>query len=133
MHTFVDFINSHNPQRHARSFKYAFSGVIHALVNEANFRVQVAFTAVAISLGIYFKISTTEWAIIVTSTGVLLAAELINTVVENFIDALIKDYHDAAKIIKDVSAGFVLIIAITALINFLLVFGFRLAVLFSTF
>lgn len=132
MQSFIEILKSHNPYRHANSFKYAFSGVIHALVNEANFRVQVAFTVVAISMGVYFHISTIEWAIIVTSTGFLLAAELINTVVENFIDTLIKDYHDSVKIIKDVSAGFVLILASTAFINFLLIFGLRLASLIST-
>ena len=40
--------------------------------------------------------------------GLLLSAEMINTLVEEFIDNLIKDEHEGAKIIKDVAAGFVL-------------------------
>lgn len=115
-------LKSHHPIRHAKSFKYAFEGIFHALVNEANFRVQVAFTFVVILSGFHFKISNTEWAILVLSTGFLLSAEMVNTVVEEFIDNLIKDYNEAAKIIKDLSAGFVLTAAITTLVITALIF-----------
>lgn len=57
------------------------------------------------------------------SLGILLSAEMINTVVENFIDAIITREHEAAKLIKDISAGFVLITAVINLIIFFLIFG----------
>lgn len=114
---------SHHPVRHAKSFKYAFSGILHVLFNEANFRVQVVIVVFAIILGLHFNISNAEWSLITLGMGMLLSAELINTVVEEFIDHLIKEYHEGAKIIKDMSAGFVLIMGITNLIVFAFIFG----------
>ncbi len=62
-----------------------------------------------------------EWSLIVISLGFLLAAEMVNTVVEEFIDHLIKEYHEGARIIKDLSAGFVLTAGAGALIVTLLI------------
>ena len=116
-------LKSHHPVRHVKSFKYAFEGVFHALLNEGNFRVQVVIATVATYLGFYFNIDHTEWALLVLSMGFLLSAELINTVVEEVIDNLITEQHLGAKIIKDVSAGYVLISAITSLLILILIFG----------
>ncbi len=116
------FFKDRLPKRHARSFKYAFSGLFHALVNEPNFRVQLIIITLFVFFGFKYHISNVEWGLLVVSTGLLLSAEMVNTVVENFIDSLINDDDDGAKIIKDLSAGFVLIAAITTLIVFYLIF-----------
>jgi diacylglycerol kinase len=120
-------LKSHHPMRHARSFKYAFQGIFHALLHEANFRVQVLIVIASTILGIHFKIDNTEWGLLVISMGLLLSAEMINTVVEEVIDNLIKEYHEGAKVIKDLSAGFVLITAFVALIILFLIFGHRIS------
>ncbi len=111
--------------RHVRSFKYAFEGLWHALLNEPNFRVQILIVIVACSLGVYYKIPNTEWGLLVISMGLLLIAEIVNTVVEEFIDVLIKEYHSGVKVIKDMSAGFVLISACVVLVVLYLIFGHR--------
>jgi len=116
-------LKAHHPRRHARSFKYAFSGLLHTLINEPNFRVQLVIVAVTVYFGFKYSINSAEWGLLVIANGLLLSAEMINTVVENFIDLLINDSHDGAKIVKDVSAGFVLISAVTLLIVFLLIFS----------
>ncbi len=115
-------INSHHPARHVKSFKFAFKGIGHALLNEPNFRIQVLIALVALFFGFYFDITNTEWGLLVLSMGFLLSAEMVNTVVEEFIDHLITEQHEGARIIKDLSAGFVLTAAITAALIFLLVF-----------
>ncbi|KKS14800.1 MAG: Diacylglycerol kinase [candidate division WWE3 bacterium GW2011_GWB1_41_6] len=48
-----------------------------------------------------------------------------NTVVEELIDQLIKEYHEGVRIIKDLSAGFVLTTSITTLAILILIFGDR--------
>lgn len=116
-------IKAHHPKRHARSFKYAFSGLLHTLINEPNFRVQLVIVAATVYFGIKHSINNIEWGLLIIANGLLLSAEMINTVVENFIDVLIDKHNEGAKIIKDVSAGFVLISAITLLLIFLLIFG----------
>ncbi|MCA9750392.1 MAG: diacylglycerol kinase family protein, partial [Romboutsia sp.] len=49
-----DLIKQHSPKKHAKSFKYAFEGILHALLNEPNFRIHIVATAVVITLGLHF-------------------------------------------------------------------------------
>lgn len=118
-----DIIKSNHPLRRAKSFKYAFEGVLHALLNEPNFRIQIVIVITATILGFYFKIDTTQWGLLILSMGLLLFAELVNTVVEEFMDYLIPERNGGAKIIKDLSAGFVLIMSFTCLAILVLIFG----------
>lgn len=120
---FKSIWRSNHPLRRIKSFRYAFEGLFHALINEANFRVQVVIVILSIIAGVYFNITVAEWAVLTLSMGFLLMAEMINTVVEEFIDHIIKEESQVAKIIKDLGAGFVLVAAITALIILSLVFG----------
>lgn len=119
----LNIFKSHHPVRHAKSFKYAFEGIFHALINEPNFRIQVIVVSIATAGGIVFKIANVEWAILTISMGLLLAAEMINTVVEEVVDAYVKDYQEVAKIVKDLAAGFVLITAIVAALVLFFVFS----------
>ena len=102
-----NIFKSHHPRRHAKSFKYAFEGLIHTLLNEPNFRAQIVIVIAVIYFGFKYDISKIEWGLLTISMGLILSAEMINTVVENFIDILVKRNDKGAKIIKDVSAGFV--------------------------
>ncbi len=120
-----NILNSHHPIRHAKSFKYAFEGIFHVLIHEANFRIQVLIVLIATVGGFHFKINNTEWGLLTISMGFLLAAEMLNTVVEEFIDHVVKEENLGMKIIKDCAAGFVLITAITSAIILFLIFGHR--------
>jgi len=114
---------SHHPVKRILSFKYAFEGLFHALLNEANFRIQLFVAVVSVFLGLHFKITTTEWSVLTLSMGFLLFAEMLNTVVEEFIDHIIKKQSQVAKIIKDLGAGAVLVTSITTLIILFLIFS----------
>ena len=114
---------AHHPLRHLQSFKFAFSGILETFLNEPNFRVQFVLTVVVISLGFSFKVGFIEWAILIIALGALLSAELVNTAIEYMLDVLFVEYHDAAKIVKDVAAAFVLITACSSLCAILLIFG----------
>ena len=121
----LKIFKSHHPVRHAKSFKYAFEGIFHALINEPNFRVQLIIVTLAIIFGKKFGISNTEWGLLAISLGSLLSAEMVNTVVEEVLDHfyLKEEENIAVKVVKDLSAGFVLITSITVLIILILVFG----------
>ncbi len=119
----LSLFHTHHPLRHAKSFRYAFQGLFHALINEPNFRVQIVITIIALVLGRHFRISNIEWGLLILSLGALLAAEMTNTVVEELIDQLIKEYHEGAGIIKDLAAGFVLTTGITVLAILVLIFA----------
>jgi len=114
-------LKSHHPARHMNSFKYAFKGLIHALMNEANFRVEVVVASFFVSMGLLFNIKLYEWAVLVLALGFLLSAEIMNTAIEEFIDHLVKEHHEGVRVIKDLSAAFVLTASITTLLVFLLI------------
>lgn len=119
----IQIFKSHHPVRHFKSFKHAFHGIFHALLNEANFRVQVVIVILVVFFGKFFQISNVEWAIITLSMGLLLASEIVNTTVEEIMDHFVKHDNNVAKVVKDLAAGFVLINALGSLIIFYLIFG----------
>lgn len=116
-------LKAHHPVRHIKSFKYAFEGIFHALLHEPNFRIQVLIAVIAVGLGVHYKIQASEWGILILSMGALLSAEMINTVVEEFIDIFIKDQRPEIKVVKDIAAGFVLLAAVVASLIIFLIFG----------
>lgn len=121
----ISIIKSHHPRRHVKSFKHAFDGIFHALLNEANFRIQVFIAVIAVFLAFYFKIGTAEWGILLISLGGLLSAEMLNTVVEELMDFFVNEENAAVKVIKDLAAGFVLVNALSTFVILILIFGHR--------
>lgn len=109
-------------KKRIRSFSYAFSGILELIKSEPNARIHLIATICAILLGISLEISNAEWCVILIVIALVWAAEAFNTVVEKLVNHLFKNYHDTARITKDISAGAVLICAIAALICGLIIF-----------
>lgn len=105
-----------------KGFQYAFTGIGYCFRTQVNFRVHIAITILAILLGVFLSISWLEWSIIATIVVLVLAAEMVNTMVESLVDLVTQQYHPLAKIAKDVAAGVVLLTAIGAVVVGLLIF-----------
>jgi diacylglycerol kinase len=120
----IEFKANH-PVRQIKSFKYAFEGLFHAIMTEPNFRIQCLITLTSVILGKIFKITRTEWSILITSVGVLMIVEIINTVIEEIMDQLFKEKKEGVKIIKDLSAAAVLLTLFVVMTNLILIFGQR--------
>jgi diacylglycerol kinase len=106
-----------------KSFGYAFAGLKHAVSTQRNLRIHLAIAVLVVGLGIYLKLSFRDWAILAITIGAVITGELINTVVETIVDLASPEYHDLAKIAKDVAAGTVLVMALTAIAVGLLILG----------
>jgi diacylglycerol kinase len=105
------------------SFYHAFSGIGTTLKRERNFRVHLAFAALAIGLGLILKIGDVQWLAVTLAIGLVLTAEFINTAMEHIVDLVTeRTYHDAAKAAKDTAAAAVLVAAICAVITGMMVF-----------
>lgn len=104
------------------SFKYAFNGIRVAL-NQRNLKVQIAVASVIMLVGMWLKVGSVEWAVLVLTIGLVISLELINTSIEAFIDLASPQYHPLAKRSKDMAAGAVLVAAIVAAIVGLLILG----------
>ena len=99
-----------------QSLNDAVEGVIDVLKNERNMRIHFMLGFLILLLGIFLGVEHADWIILCTIISLVLAAVMINTVVEEMIDLVEPLYHPDVRIIKDVSAGFVLVLAINALI-----------------
>ncbi len=104
------------------SFGYAFSGLWYALRTQRNARIHVGIAILAILMGILLRISAVEFAIIFVAILIVFTAEMFNTVIELCVDLASPNYHELAKIAKDVSAGAVLLSAILSVIIGLFIF-----------
>ena len=104
------------------SFKYAFEGIASSLKTEQNLKIHFAIMIVVIIAGIICRISAFEWIVCVILFGLVISFELINTAIETTVDLAMPDKHPKAKLAKDISAGAVLILAITAIIVGLIIF-----------
>jgi len=105
------------------SFKYAGSGLLHALRREKNFRRQLVFGLFVIILALLLNFSRTEWLVLLLTICLVLTAELLNTVIELLVDLVTEEkFLPKAKLTKDVSAAFVLLISIFSLVLGMLLF-----------
>ena len=114
-----------------RSFHFAFQGIGYALRTQRNARVHAGVACLVIAAGIYFRITTVEWAILALTIGFVFSAEMINTVAELAVDLLTQHYHPMAKVAKDVGAGAVLVAAIAAFGVGVAIFGPRVWAMFK--
>lgn len=115
-------LSAHHPRRHAKSFKYAFEGIMFVTISQANFRVHLLSATLVILLGWMVGLSRVDWLFVVLLISTVLVLEMFNTVFEVLVDHLWQEEHPRAKIIKDVAAGAVLIGSIGALVSGLIIF-----------
>ena len=109
-------------KRLRKSFGYAFKGIDDVIKHEPNMKIHVVVAILVVFMAFILKVSIIEWIILVLLIGAVLAAETINTTIENLVDMYTKEYDEKAKIVKDTAAGTVLILAITSSIIGLIIF-----------
>lgn len=105
-----------------KSFSYAFNGLRLLVKEEHNARIHIVAALIAIGLGWYFDISSSEWVMILFAIGFVFVTELVNTAIENIADFISPEKHTAIKTIKDLAAGAVLVASLVALAVGLIVF-----------
>ena len=98
------------------SFNAAVEGFIYVLRTERNMRAHFLIALFFLLLGIYLNFSAVEIMILSITITLVLILEMINTAIELTIDMIKTEIHPAARIIKDVSAGAVLLSSINATI-----------------
>jgi diacylglycerol kinase (ATP) len=102
---------------------FAMAGIRAAWICESSFRTQTVVAAAVIAGLIWLRPAPVWWALLLGVTGLVLAAELINTALEQIIDLLHPGQHPMMRLAKDCAAGAVLISAMTALAVFIAFLG----------
>lgn len=106
------------------SFNAAIEGFLYVVKTERNMRIHFLSAILILLLGIYLNFTPQELMILAISITFVLAAEMINTAIELIVDIIVEmEFHPIAKVIKDTSAGVVLLTAINAAIVGYLLFS----------
>ena len=106
------------------SFNAAIEGFLYVVKSERNMRIHFLFAIMILLLGILLNFTPNEMMILTTTIALVLVAEMVNTAVELIVDIIVKmEYHPIARLIKDISAGAVLLTVINALIVGYLLFS----------
>lgn len=108
--------------KRALSFRYAFEGVWTALKDEPNLKFHFLTGIIVILAGLFFGINREEWLVVILIIGLVIAVELTNTAIEEVVDSFTLEVHPSAKKAKDVAAGAVLVVSMTALITGAVIF-----------
>ena len=107
----------------ARSFRFAINGLIHLFKSEVNDQIHLLAAILAIGMGLYFQIQTSEWLWVISAIALVIILEMVNTAIEEIMDLLHPDQNPKVGVIKDLVAGAVLISAIYASAVGLFIFG----------
>lgn len=104
------------------SFKYAIQGIISCFKTEQNMKIHLIIMLFVIIVGFILNLSKLEWIICIILFGVVISFEIINTAIEKTVDMITTEISPKAKIVKDISAGGVLVATISAIIIGLMIF-----------
>lgn len=120
----MDFKNNYDRywKRFTSSFGYAWTGVKQAVRHEQNLKIHLIIAVAVITLSIALNVPFVEKLILLVVIGIVISLEMINTALERIVDLVTKEYHPLARVVKDVSAGAVLIFSIFAVIIGILIF-----------
>lgn len=106
------------------SFKFALNGLNFAFKKEKNLKIQATIGFVVLLSSFLAELSGSELLWIFLAVFIVIATELLNTLLEKICDLLIdKNYNPGVKIIKDISAGIVLVVAVFSVIVGVFIFG----------
>ena len=104
------------------SVKNCLDGISYVTKSEKNFKREIALGIIALILSYILKRDKIEFSIVLTMICLVLTTEIINTAIERTVDLVTKEYHELARIAKDVSAGSVLVTSTFALIIGIIIF-----------
>ena len=104
------------------SLKIAISGLRATFQEEQNFRIQALISIAVVFLMIVFGLTELEKIILILVISMVLSLELINSQIEKSLDLIRPALHPEVKLIKDISAGAVLIAVFGAAIIGIMIF-----------
>lgn len=108
--------------RTLKSLGYALKGLHHVLGGELNFRIQTTVAVLVVITGFLTGLTAAEWSIIVLAIFLVLALETVNSAIEKLVDLVSPGRLEKAGLVKDISAGAVLLAATGSVIAGLVIF-----------
>lgn len=109
-------------KRLQQKWLYSIVGLWTAVKEEKSLWAYLVLMPIIIGVGIWVKLSFSEWAIVIITSFLVFTIEIINTALEAAVDTISFQYNVKVKKIKDIASGATLVITIGALVALLLIF-----------
>ena len=93
------------------------------LKSERNFQLEVFALIINLFLIVYFKLNSTDIALILVVCFLVLIAETINTAIEKICDFVEPNFNKKIGLIKDIAAGAVILATLLSIIVGVLVYS----------
>ncbi|WP_064579845.1 diacylglycerol kinase [Streptobacillus moniliformis] len=120
----------HKKNSQIDSFNNAINGILHAIKSEIHMKIHMFFAIMVLILSLIIDISKFEIMLVIIMITLVIFSEMLNTALEKIVDLVSPEYSEVAKIVKDVSAGAVLVSAIGSVCVGYLIFYDRLIALY---
>jgi undecaprenol kinase len=95
--------------------RYALHGIGHALRSEQSLKLQAAALVAVLVALVALRPRPVWWALVGLASALVVAAELLNTALEELADHLSPQEHPRIRLVKDCAAGAVLVAVLGAL------------------
>lgn len=105
-----------------KSVKYALKGMFLLLRTESSIKIQFFIALIVTAFGFYYQISLTEWMLQLMAIGLVMGVEGVNTAIEKICDYVQPNLDPKIGLIKDISAGAVMIVSVIASIIGLIIY-----------
>lgn len=105
-----------------KKFIVAFNGIYQAFKSEFSLKFQLVVAIFIVFSGVFFNLCKVEWMLVILCIAGVISAELFNTAIEKLCDKVEPNYDKKIGLIKDISAGAVLITAIASFFVGLIIF-----------
>lgn len=106
-----------------KSLLYSIKGIFWMLKSERNFQLEVFALIINLFLIVYFKLNSTDVALILLVCFLVLIAETINTAIEKICDFVEPNFNKKIGLIKDIAAGSVILATLLSIIVGVLVYS----------
>jgi|SRR5690606_24376404 len=104
------------------AFGYAIKGLKTFFFTEDHPKIHAIAGIVAIALGFFLHINSTEWMALIFCIALVISTEAINSALEQLTDIASPGYLESAGKVKDIAAGAVLVVSVAAGIVGLIIF-----------
>ncbi len=105
------------------SIRQAIRGILLAFRTESHMRLHVAAALCVAIVACIVPLALWQVVALIIVTAFVCVVELINTSIERFMDMVKPQFHEAARDVKDVAAGAVLISAVASVLVGIIIFG----------
>lgn len=101
-------------KKQLKSFGCAIKGFFGAVCSEGHLRFHLVAAVYVLVFSSFYNFSAAKWAVLIILIALVIAAELVNTAIEDTCDAVTTEQNEHIRRAKDMAAGAVLVLSIAA-------------------